>query len=53
MTTIPSIRDIVENSVILAKCIEHALHIMQFVEGKEDMFVLAKVFLVGLFLGTG
>lgn len=53
MTTIPSIRDIVENSVVLAKCVEHALHIMRFVEGKEDMFVMLKVFLCGLFLGVG
>ena len=53
MTTIPSIRDIIENSVVLARCIEHALHIMKFVDGKEDMFVMAKVFLCGLFLGVG
>ena len=53
MITIPSIRDIVENSVVLARCVEHALHIMRFVEGKEDMFVMAKVFLCGLFLGLG
>jgi hypothetical protein len=52
MITIPSIKDVVENSVILARCIEHATHIMQFVEGKEDMFVMAKVFLCGLFLGV-
>jgi len=53
MTTVPPIRDIVENSVILSKCVEHTIHIMQFVDGKEDMFALAKVFLCGLFLGVG
>lgn len=53
MITIPSIRDLMENSVLLARCVEHALHIMKFVEGKEDMFVMVKVFLCGLFLGVG
>jgi len=53
MTTVPPIRDIVENSVILGKCVEHAIHIIKFVDGKEDMFALAKVFLCGLFLGAG
>jgi|GEM_PF-5936381 len=53
MTIVPTIRDIVENSIILGKCVEHATHIMQFVDGKEDMFALAKVFLCGLFLGVG
>jgi hypothetical protein len=52
MTIIPAIREIVENSVTLGKCIEHTIHIMQFVDGKEDMFALAKVFLCGLLLGV-
>ena len=52
MTAIPT-KEIVENSVILGKCVEHAIHIMKLVYGKEDMFALAKVFLCGLFLGTG
>lgn len=52
MTIIPGIRDIIENSVTLGRCIEHAIHIMHFVDGKEDMFALAKVFLCGLFLGV-
>ena len=51
MVTIPTIKDILENSVVLARCVEHALHIMKLVEGKEDMFVLLKVFFCGLFLG--
>jgi hypothetical protein len=53
MITIPSIRDVVENSVVLARCLEHALHIMKFVEGKEDMFVMVKIFLCNLLLGVG
>lgn len=52
MTIVPT-REIVENSVILGKCVEHAIHIMKLVDGKEDMFALAKVFLCGLFLGAG
>src|SRR5438445_13618420 len=52
MITVPT-KDIVENSVILGKCVEHAIHIMRLVDGKEDMFALAKVFLCGLFLGVG
>ena len=50
--TVAAIKDILENSVILAKCIEHGVHIMQFVDGKEDVFALVKVFLCGLFLGV-
>jgi len=53
MTIVSTIKNIVENSVILAKSLEHAIHIMQFIDGKEDMFALAKVFLCGLFLGVG
>ena len=53
MIAVPTIKDIVENSGILAKCVEHAIHIMHFVDGKEDMFALVKVFLCGLFLGVG
>ncbi len=40
------------DSAILAKCLEHAIHILQFVEGKENLFALAKVVLCGLFLGA-
>ena len=39
------------DSFILARCLEQAIHVMQFVEGKENLFALGKVFLCALFLG--
>ncbi len=40
------------DSAILAKCVEYAIHIMQFMEGKENFFALGKVFLFSLILGV-
>jgi hypothetical protein len=40
-----------DDSTILARCVEYAIHIMQFVDGKENLFALAKIVLCGLFLG--
>ncbi len=40
------------DSTIVHKCVEHAVYIMQFVEGKENLFALGKVFLCCLFLGA-
>lgn len=39
------------DSFILARCLEQSIHVMQFVEGKENLFALGKVFLCALFLG--
>ncbi len=39
------------DSAILAKCVEHAIQIMQFVDGKENFLALGKIMLCCLFLG--
>jgi len=38
--------------MIVAKCLEHANEIMQFIDGKENFLALAKVFLFCMFLGS-
>jgi len=42
----------VTDSVLLGKFMEHAIQIMQFVDGKENLFALGKVIIFGLFLGV-
>ncbi len=39
------------DSATLAKCVEYAIQIMQFVDGKENFLALGKVILCSLFLG--
>jgi len=39
-------------SDVLAKCVVHAIHIMQFVDGKENFFALGKIILFSMFLGV-
>jgi hypothetical protein len=39
------------DSAMLSKCIDHAVQIMQWIDGKEHFFALGKVFLCTLFLG--
>ena len=41
-----------DTTMIVAKCLEHANVIMQFIEGKENFLALAKVFLFCLILGN-
>jgi len=38
--------------MIVAKCLEHANEIMQFIEGKENFLALGKILLFCLFLGS-
>ncbi len=40
------------DSALVYKCVEHTVYIMQFMEGKENLFALGKVFLCCLFLGA-
>jgi len=40
------------DSALAYKCVEHAVYVMQFMEGKENLFALGKVFLCCLFLGV-
>jgi len=42
----------VTDSILLGKCMEHAIQIMQFVDGKENLFALGKIIIFGLFLGV-
>lgn len=39
------------DSATLAKCLDYAVQIMQWVEGKEHMLAMCKVFLCAMFLG--
>lgn len=47
MTTTTS----VNGSFLVSKCMTHTIEIMQFMEGKEHLFALGKVFLCCMFLG--
>ncbi len=39
------------DSNTIAKCLEHAISIMQFMEGKEHLFGIAKMIIFTMFLG--
>lgn len=39
------------DSNTIAKCLEHAISIMQFMEGKEHLFAIGKMIIFTMFLG--
>jgi hypothetical protein len=39
------------DSATIAKCLDYAVQVMQWVEGKEHLLAMGKVFLCTLFLG--
>jgi hypothetical protein len=39
------------DSTMLTRCLDYAVQIMQWVEGKEHLLAMGKVFLCTLFLG--
>jgi len=41
-----------DDSFLVSKLLEHAIQIMQFVDGKENFFALGKVILCSLLLGA-
>ncbi len=41
-----------DDSFLVARCVEWAIQIMQFVHGKENFFALGKVILCSFLLGV-
>jgi hypothetical protein len=42
----------ITDSATITKCLDYAVQIMQWVEGKEHLLAMGKVFLCTLFLGA-
>jgi hypothetical protein len=44
-------KTLMTDSATITKCLDYAVQIMQWVEGKEHLLAMGKVFLCTLFLG--
>ncbi|TRZ80426.1 MAG: hypothetical protein D4R90_01640 [Nitrosopumilales archaeon] len=45
-------KTLMTDSATITKCLDYAVQIMQWVEGKEHLLAMGKVFLCTLFLGA-